>query len=87
MVRTSWFWAADRKMLEERPNNSKLLCTAEAGLCGPHTFYVLLHIFFYMRKQTVPVLVIFSGDVLRILHFPVTLHPTLSLLNLSPIKL
>jgi len=40
-----------------------------------------------MKKQTAPaLLVIFGGDVLQMLHFPVTLYPTLSLLNLSALK-
>ena len=44
--------------------------------------------FFDTKKQTAPVLlVIFSREVLQMLHFPVTLYPTLSLLNMSAAKL
>lgn len=75
------------------PHSSKLFCTARAGL--PETTHVLcplLHAFFFFffntKKQTAPALhEIFSGDLLQMLHFSVTLYPTLSLLNLSAVKL
>lgn len=59
--------------------------TARAGLpeClhalspSPHLF-CSLQIYISRRKQTAPALVIFSGDMLQMLHFPVTLYPTLS---------
>lgn len=53
-----------------------------------HVFSVLYkYIYIYRRKQTALALVIFSGDMLQMLHFPVTLYPTLSLYNLSAVKL
>lgn len=54
----------------------------------PHTSCSFLHILLCGKKHTATALcVIFGGDVLQMLDFSVTLYPTLSLLNLSAVKL